>query len=408
MDDHPDVKRLPSSAAGNRNLAIFLVAAVIFMDMMVYSIVIPVLPSYVTLIGGDASSLGVIFGLYPAMLFLFSIPMGMLSDRAGRKPVMLSGILLLAAATVIFGFSTTVPMLALERAVQGVSAAATWSAGLALLAETFGRGELGGKMGMVMSMVGLGMMAGPIAGGLLYEHLGYAPTFLLPAVLIGILAVLMLVLPIRFETPPASLNRSLLPGAGALPLLAMYAAVAIAVAATYGVLEPYMPVYLHDTFAASPVTIGIVLGGLALTGVITQPFAGRLFDRRGGVRMIAVGLILSGVIVAAAMQAGSILLVAVIISLLGVTLSFALIPVMPLIAELYCRGGRRGSEGIAYGVFNSLYSVGLAVGPLLAASLISAYSLPVILSGHAMLILIVGIAGYFLMRGEKTCITSRD
>ncbi|MCC7565636.1 MAG: MFS transporter [Methanomicrobiaceae archaeon] len=392
----------------SRGTATVLVSAAIFMDVLIYSIVIPILPSYVLHVGGDEATLGVIFGAYPVMLFLFSVPMGMLSDRVGRRPILLSGVGLLAAATVIFGLAASVPALIAARALQGVSAAASWSAGLALLAETFGRSGIGRRMGVVMSVMGFGMMVGPVTGGVLYEHLGYVPTFVVAAVFIGLLGLVMLLLPARFGRPSPSPNRSLMPGSTALPLLILYAAVIVAVAATYSIMEPYMPVYLHDTFAASPTIIGAVLGALAFAGVIAQPLAGRVFDRHGGWQMIPAGLILSGAVIVAAMGAASLPLLALILSMLGVTLSLALIPVMPLLAELYCRDGREGSEGIAYGVFNALYSVGLALGPFSGALLLSAFPLPAIFAGHAFAVALVGGLGFVYLQRcgvERGCLT---
>ncbi|WP_243670920.1 MFS transporter [Methanoculleus chikugoensis] len=129
----------------------------------------PGLPGVCPRLGVDESFVGIIFGLYAAMLLLFSIPMGLLSDRVGgRRPLIVAGMLLLALATALFGFSATVTHLIVARAVQGgISAAATWSAGgLALIAETCDPARLGERMGgIALSAVGFGTVIGPVLGG---------------------------------------------------------------------------------------------------------------------------------------------------------------------------------------------------------------------------------------------------
>ncbi len=367
------------------------------MDMTVYSLVIPVLPSYIRLLGADDVMVGVIFGMYSAMMFLFSVPMGMLSDRVGRRPVLLVGMALLAVSTVVFGLATTVFFLIAARIIQGISAAATWSAGLALLADTYDRTELGGKMGVTMSAMGVGMVIGPIAGGYLYEHVGYALTFAVPSVAAVFVALGILTLPLELRPPASRRSSALLPESGRLHL-ALYAAAIVAVAATYGIIEPYLPVYLADSFAASPAMVGLVLGLLALAGVVTQPLAGRLADRYGGRILVTGGLFLSGIALALAMMMPDLPLIAVAVSLMGITLSLALIPTMPLMADLY---RDEGAQGIAFGIYNTLFSVGLAVGPF-AGALLAGLLLPrTIFLSYATLLAVMGIVGLFMLRGMR-------
>jgi DHA1 family multidrug resistance protein-like MFS transporter len=305
------------------------------MDMMIYGLLIPVFPVYASRLGVSESVLGIIFGVYAAMLLLFSIPMGLFSDRVGRRPLIATGTFLLAFATALFGFSTTVTHLFIARTVQGISAAATWSAGLALLADTTDPSRLGEKMGISLSAVALGTVLGPVIGGLLFEYLGYAATFLVPAVVVAIV------------------------------------------------------------FSASPATIGFVFAALAVATAIAQPAAGRIYDRHGGSRyLIGGGLLLSGAAIFVAMQASTLPLIAAAILALGVTLSSALVPVMPIMASIY-RG--QDSQGVAYGMYNTFFSIGLSIGPFAGAALLSRYSLPAIFLLQAGVLGVIGMLGCFLL-----------
>ncbi|MDK2989209.1 MAG: hypothetical protein PWR16_738, partial [Methanoculleus sp.] len=343
------LRALRNRIAASPDAILVLVVLVIFMDMMIYGLLIPVFPQYAPRLGVDEPVIGVVFGIYAAMLLLFSIPMGLLSDRVGRRPLIVVGMLLLALATALFGFSTTVTHLVVARTVQGVSAAATWSAGLALLADTCDPSRLGEKMGVALSAVGLGTVLGPVVGGLLFEYAGYMATFLVPAVLVASVGLLVFAVPVRTCRADGSPRRSpVLPRGVFLPLAACAAAI-IMVSGTYGVVDPYLPVYLHAAFSTSPATIGLVFAVLAVAAILAQPVAGRIYDRYGGSRyLIGGGLLLSGVAIVAAMQAPTLVLLIAAIFALGVTLSCALVPAMPILAGIY-RG--RGSQGAAYGMY---------------------------------------------------------
>ncbi len=290
-----------SRIAASPDAILVLVALVIFMDMAIYGLLIPVFPEYAPRLGVDESFVGIVFGLYAAMLLLFSIPMGLLSDQVGRRPLIVVGMLLLALATALFGFSATVTHLIVARAVQGISAAATWSAGLALIAETCDPARLGERMGIALSAVGFGTVIGPVLGGLLFEYLGYTATFLVPAVLVAAVGLVVLAVPVR--TCRQNERSTMLPDKNRR-LLAACAVVVVAVAATYGVVDPYLPVHLHAAFSASPATIGLVFAVLAVAAILAQPAAGRIFDRYGGSRhLISGGLLLSAAAIVAAVQA---------------------------------------------------------------------------------------------------------
>ncbi|WP_292520971.1 MFS transporter [Methanoculleus sp.] len=378
----------PHRITASPDAILVLVVLVIFADMMIYGLLIPVFPQYAPRLGVDESVIGVVFGVYAVMLLLFSIPMGLLSDRVGRRPLIVVGMLLLALATALFGFSTTVTHLIIARAVQGVSAAATWSAGLALLADTCDPSRLGEKMGIALSAVGLGTVLGPVVGGLLFEYLGYTATFLFPAVLVASIGLAVLAVPVR----TCSRDRSPMLPRGALFPLAACAAAVIAVSGTYGIVDPYLPVYLHTAFSASPATIGLVFAVLAVAAILAQPVAGRVYDRYGGSRyLIGGGLFFSGIATLAAMQAPTLALVAVAVFMLGVTLSCALVPVMPILAGIY---RDHGSQGAAYGIYNTLYSVGLAAGPFAGAALSGRWPLPAIFLLQAGLLGIMGVLGW--------------
>jgi MFS family permease len=88
--------------------------------------------------------IGFLFAVYAIAGLLTAIPVGILSDRWGRKPFVLFGMFAMAGAFVFYAFARSYPVLVVARALDGVTAAATWSAALALLGDRFDEKEMGG------------------------------------------------------------------------------------------------------------------------------------------------------------------------------------------------------------------------------------------------------------------------
>ncbi len=381
-----------------KNIIFLLVSAAIFMDMMAYTLVIPVLPSYSTSLGADTLMIGVIYGAFSAALLLFSIPFGMLSDRIGRRKLMALGMLSLAATNVIFAVSGNVYILILARLLQGTSGAATWSAGLAMLADAFGPEERGKRLGLAMSAMSAGTLLGPVIGGILYDSLGYAPTFILPAALafgVGILFVA------AGEPPRSTASRPLKDRlAPFLNKRRTFLAISLAVVAgamAYGLLEPYMPVYMYQAFSATPTLIGLSFGAMSLLSIVSQPLAGKLYDAHGGRELIATGFICSALVISASVAMPSLALTAAVFSLMGITMGFALTPMLPLLSDLYKDGS---SLGLVYGIYNTLFSLGLAIGPLAGGLLIEGFTFRFTVLMYAALLFAAG-AGAYLSIGRS-------
>ena len=110
-----------------------------------------------------------------------------MADRSSsrRKPFLL-GLCINAVATAIFGLAKSVYILALSRFLQGLSAAIVWTVGLALLVDTVGQRDIGQWMGCVLTSVNVGILVAPLAGGLLYDSLGYLSLFI---IMVGLIAI---------------------------------------------------------------------------------------------------------------------------------------------------------------------------------------------------------------------------
>src|SRR4026207_1042571 len=105
----------------SRVVAVALVPFATFTDLMAYSIAVPVLPDLSRRLGASPTMIGLLFASFGVTLLTVSIPMGAVSDRAGRRVPLVGGMLALAASTLLFAFGGSLPWLFAARLVQGAA-----------------------------------------------------------------------------------------------------------------------------------------------------------------------------------------------------------------------------------------------------------------------------------------------
>lgn len=153
------------------NRGVIFIFATVFLDMLGLGIVAPVLPKLVlTFTGGDAPRAAVVFGafgtVFALMQFVFSPLLGVLSDRSGRRPVIVLSNLGLGLDYVLMALAPTVSWLFAGRVIAGITSASTTAAS-AYVADVAQPQERAAGFGLVGAAFGLGFIAGPAIGGLL-------------------------------------------------------------------------------------------------------------------------------------------------------------------------------------------------------------------------------------------------
>ena len=159
----------------------------IFIDLVGFGIVIPVLPLYAERYGASEATVGILLAIYSAMQFLFAPILGKLSDRVGRRPVLLVsligtslGFLLMGFAPsmpvgfVLFGLAPTLVWLFVARIIDGISGA-NISTAQAYIADVTPPEERSKGMGLIGAAFGLGFIFGPAIGGALSHISAEAP-----------------------------------------------------------------------------------------------------------------------------------------------------------------------------------------------------------------------------------------
>src|SRR5258708_36117943 len=114
------------SLRGSRSVAVAAVTFATFTDIVAYSIAIPVLPDLSRKLGASPTMIGLLFASFGVTLLTVSVPMGAMSDRLGRQGPIVSGLIALAAASLLFALADTLPWLVAARQGQGPAGAVTW------------------------------------------------------------------------------------------------------------------------------------------------------------------------------------------------------------------------------------------------------------------------------------------
>jgi EmrB/QacA subfamily drug resistance transporter len=130
--------------------------------------------------------------IYALTIAALLLPMGRLSDLVGRKKIYIIGIIILGTGAGLSGLSTSLEMLFPSRILQGVGAAMTQGTGMAIVTSVFPANEKGRAIGMFMTMVGVGAIAGPALGGLAVDLFDWRVVFFLtlPLNIIGAVATI--------------------------------------------------------------------------------------------------------------------------------------------------------------------------------------------------------------------------
>ena len=146
------------------SVALGIVFLTVFLDLVGFGIVLPLLPFYATELGASPFEVGLIIASYSAMQFVFAPIWGALSDRFGRRPLLLVGLFGSAASYVVFGLASSLEVLLLSRVIAGIMGANIPVAQAYIADSTTLEGRARG-MGLIGAAFGLGFIFGPAIGG---------------------------------------------------------------------------------------------------------------------------------------------------------------------------------------------------------------------------------------------------
>ena len=335
--------------------------AIVVIDLIGFGIVIPILPFYADSLGADATVLGLLLTCYAGMQFLFAPVWGRLSDRYGRRPVMLATIAGTAAALTLLGFSTSLTWLFAARLLGGLFSA-NISVASAFITDLTEEDERARYMGLLGASFAVGFILGPALGGLLAPY-GYGVPMLAAAALAAlnlVAAWLKLREPERIRSsreglawPRESSARRLCLG---------YFVFTFAVTQ----LETVFAFFMMDRFNYDAKGVAFVLVFMGLVMAAVQGGAIRPLARRfGEKRLLIAGVLLLAPSLAAVpwFPHVGLLLLPLAASSVGRGIAH------PAMLSLISRASSADNRGLVLGAFQSSASLARMVGPLSAGAL---------------------------------------
>nr|WP_307333600.1 MFS transporter [Microbacterium sp. SORGH_AS_1204] len=336
--------------------------------------------------------LGLILALYDIAEVILKPLFGALSDRIGTKPVIVGGLLVFAAASVLGAFATTPVLLALARLAQGGAAAAFSPASSSAVARLVGPGQAGQYFGRYGSWKSLGYAGGPLLGGALILWLGLPALFIALAVLALVAAALtawripaLPVLPKQRVTVVELFRQSTAPGfLGPVVLLAT-------ATATLGVAVGLFPLIAAQLDVNPVVGMGI-MSVIAVVSAVVQPRVGDIHDSAvhlvGRAMVLGAALLVAGLALVALTPSLPTLFVAAVLVGLGVGV------ITPLGFARLVATTPQDRMGRTMGSAELGREIGDACGPIVVGAVAAASVLPValgVMAGVAACSAVVGV-----------------
>jgi len=389
----------------SRSTAVALVTAACFTDIVALGVAVPVLPDLGRRLGASPAIIGLLFGSFGATMLVVSMPMGAVSDRVGRRVPILTGLVALAASTLLFAYARTLPTLFAARLVQGAADATAWVVGFALVADLYAPEERGRVTGIILGGTSVAYMVGPSIGGWLYELGGIR----LPFLVVTAMAVLTTGGFAWLRVPDRRAAHEPVPLAALLrhPAVLTCVAVVLLMASTMTMFEPLFVLYVQDALHIGPARVGTVFAAAALGNTMFHPIVGRMTDTWGARRMAGIGLLASALALPIAGQTWS--FPSAIAFCLLQAAAFALVgaPSLTFMAEATAEAGL-GSFGTAYGLYNAVWAVGLLSGPTLGGYLFERMSFSTLAFGWSAVLALATLALPLFRSSSTGRVTARQ
>ncbi|MGH9442799.1 MAG: MFS transporter [Thermoanaerobaculia bacterium] len=334
--------------------------AIVFIDLVGFGIVIPLLPLYAERYHPSPLQFGLLLSSFSAMQFLFAPVLGRLSDRFGRKPVLLVSLAGSVVGYVLFAFAGSLAALFAARIIDGISGG-NISTAQAYVADVTRPEDRAKGMGVVGAAFGLGFILGPAIAGVTVVWGAAAPGLAAAAMsACALLATLVFLREPEHAGPARQERRGILRIVRDRRIL-LVLTVFFLLTFAFSNFEATFSQFLHDRMGAAPSAVAFFFVYIGVLISLVQGGAIRPLSRLLGERPLAVG---------------GILLVALGLFLLPLAgtrgrLALVLIPLTlgigaanPSLSSFVSRLSGRGERGAVLGAYQSMSSLGRILGPL--------------------------------------------
>jgi MFS family permease len=352
---------------------------IVVIDLVGFGLVIPLLPFYAVHFGASPQLVTALLAVYSLMGLLSAPLWGRLSDRIGRRPVLMSSLAAGALAYLWMGAADALWMLFAARGLAGICAG-NIAAAQAYIADVTTPENRAKGMGLIGAAFGLGFIIGPALGGLLAGNDPASADLAMPAwvaaglsgmALLGVMFVLPESRPLEArQNMPARGRLGAVLGALRRPILSRLILIFFLVILAFSGMESTFALWAMRQFGWGPSQVAYVFAYVGLLSAVLQGgLIGRLSRRFGEERLLLVGLALIGIGLLALPAARWLSLLALMLAALAVGMGL----VQPSLNSLISRRSGREEQGEVLGISQSVGSLARVLGPLAAGFLFAEF-----------------------------------
>ncbi|KAA9028556.1 MFS transporter [Niallia endozanthoxylica] len=352
----------------SKKLALYILMFNMFITFSAIGLILPVMPSYLKTYGAAGQALGFIIAIVASAQFIFSPVAGNLSDRHGRKNLIIFGLVVSGLSQIAFGLSDELWMLYLCRFFTGVGAAFIVPPVMAYAADITSEEERGKAMGWIGAAISLGFMIGPGIGGFLSNISIYFPFYFagFASIMAGILSLIFLPA-IKPVMKDQSKGENIFQQMARSFKTSYFVLLVVVFVFSFGIsnFQSTLTMYLTYKFNYTPNDIAIVMTVGGFVGVIVQGFAlNKLFKMFGEMRIILFGLLVAAISLYGMLYVNSFYIILFVATLFSTATTLIRPAVNTLISKT-----AGNEQGFAAGMNNSYMSLGNMIGPALAGTL---------------------------------------
>lgn len=413
MNDSIDIASAHKSA--KKKTSMLFIVITVMLDAMGIGLVIPVMPELIREIGNVSMADAALWGglltfSYAAMQFLFGPFLGNLSDRYGRRPVLIISLIFMGVDYFVMAIAPSLFLLFLARIVSGVSGA-TYSTAAAYLSDISAKGERSTNFGYIGGAFGIGFVLGPAIGGLLAEFGTRMPFIVAGGLAIANAIFGLLVLPEtlspenrrKFEWRRANPFLALLrirnlPTVGSLMFVVFFYSTA------NGVYPSIWSFFTIEKFSWEPSMVGISLAVYGICSALIQIYVLGIAIRRIGVERTAVFSMLISI--------GALAFLTIvdnpILVFLGMPITALGGLVGPALQGMMADQVNDDEQGELQGVFASVLAISAIISPLIMTFTFqqftkqgTAFYLPGAPFAAAAVLALIALAVFYLSRAER-------
>lgn len=369
--------------------------AVVFINLVGFGLVVPLLPFFAQSLNADPWQITLMFSAYSLGQFFAEPFWGRLSDRIGRKPVLMMTVGANAIGYLALAFVPDIWLAIAVRLFTGLGAG-NISTVQGYVADVTPPEQRAGRMGLIGAAFGLGFIVGPGLGGLLTQpqlgHIGYQLPIFTAAGLAALaaLGVLVFLRESRAKADPAAPRPRFLSGlhdARANPVVSRVLMVSLVYMAGFSAMESVFGLWAEDRYSWGAREVGLSFMIVGIISTLNQGFlAGRLARKFGEARVLATGMLLFGASLIAQVAAPTAWFPAVSLDLGVFTLPIVqgwIIPIvmavgacgmslaMPNISAMISRSTPPDRQGAMLGLNMASGSIARIFGPMAAGALFS-------------------------------------